>query len=127
VVGLAGLDWREIFEREGAGRFHCDGIFLGLSTRSAEVAHEAMQAARDADVPVSYDLNFHPSIWDATGGKERAIQVNRRLARLADVMFGTKRTFALHLVTKPKTSRARRCPPRDTELRWQTSRRANQT
>ena len=49
-----------------------------------------MQAARTEGVVVSYDLNFRPSLWQAVGGAERAVEVNRRLVALADVMFGNE-------------------------------------
>ena len=91
------IDWRSLFEDEGSRWFHCGGIFAGLSETTAEVAEEAMLAARAAGTIVSYDLNFRPSIWQAVGGSERAIEVNRRLAGYVDVMFGNEEDFSAAL------------------------------
>jgi len=91
------VDWRTIFETEGARWFHCGGIFAGLSESSAAVAEEAMVAARTAGAVVSYDLNFRPSLWQGIGGSARAVEVNRRLAALVDVMFGNEEDFSAAL------------------------------
>ncbi|MCW3008233.1 MAG: kinase, pfkB family protein [Solirubrobacterales bacterium] len=87
------IDWERIFVTEGARWFHCGGIFAGLSPTTADVAEEAMEAARAAGVIVSYDLNYRPSLWDGAGGHARAREVNRRLAALVDVMFGNEEDF----------------------------------
>jgi 2-dehydro-3-deoxygluconokinase len=50
-------------------------------------------AAGASGAVVSYDLNYRPSIWKAIGGAEHAIEVNRRLAGLVDVMFGNEEDF----------------------------------
>jgi 2-dehydro-3-deoxygluconokinase len=91
------VDWRAIFEVERTRWFHCGGIFAGLSQTTAAVAEEAMSAARGAGVIVSYDLNFRPSLWQGIGGSERAVEVNRRLASLVDVMFGNEEDFSAAL------------------------------
>ena len=52
-----------------------------------------MEAARRHGTVVSYDLNYRPSLWKAVGGQERAREVNRRLARLVDVMIGNEEDF----------------------------------
>ena len=91
------IDWNAILEREGARWLHTGGIFAGLSETSAAAAEEAMRAARAAGVVVSYDLNYRPSLWQAVGGAERAVEVNRRLAELVDVMFGNEEDFSAAL------------------------------
>jgi len=91
------VDWATIFQKEGARWFHCGGIFAGLSETTAAVAEEAMVAAREAGVVVSYDLNYRPSLWKGIGGKDRAREVNSRLARLVDVMFGNEEDFGAAL------------------------------
>jgi 2-dehydro-3-deoxygluconokinase len=88
------IDWDAIFEREGARWFHCGGIFAGLSSSAADVATEAMRAARRAGTVVSYDLNYRPSLWDGIGGHDRAVEVNRQIAPLVDVMFGNEEDFS---------------------------------
>jgi 2-dehydro-3-deoxygluconokinase len=87
------VDWRALFEAEPTRWFHCGGIFAGLSETAAGVAEEAMLAAREAGAVVSYDLNFRPSLWQGIGGGRRAIEVNRMLAPLVDVMFGNEEDF----------------------------------
>ena len=69
------IDWRAIFEQEGARWFHCGGIFAALSESTAAVAAEAIQAARAAGVVVSYDLNFRHA---GRRGRLRACGYRRR-------------------------------------------------
>jgi 2-dehydro-3-deoxygluconokinase len=91
------VDWERIFGAEGARWFHCGGIFAALSETTAEVAAEAMEAARRHGVMVSYDLNYRSSLWKAIGGQARAREVNRRLAPLVDVMIGNEEDFGAAL------------------------------
>jgi 2-dehydro-3-deoxygluconokinase len=42
-------------------------------------------------------LNFRPSLWEAVGGAERAVEVNRRLVGLVDVLFGNEEDFSAAL------------------------------
>ncbi len=91
------VDWDAIFGERGARWFHTGGIFAGLSESTAQVAREAMAAARDHGTIVSYDLNYRPSLWQAIGGEERAREVNRELARLVDVMLGNEEDFGAAL------------------------------
>jgi 2-dehydro-3-deoxygluconokinase len=91
------VGWSGVFERDGARWFHTGGIFAGLSETTADVAEEAMQAARAAGAVVSYDLNYRPSLWQGVGGAGRAVEVNRRLATQVDVMFGNEEDFSAAL------------------------------
>jgi 2-dehydro-3-deoxygluconokinase len=91
------IDWDEIFGGEGARWFHCGGIFAALSETTAQVAAEAMQAARRHGTVVSYDLNYRPSLWKAIGGQTRPREVNRGLAPLVDVMLGNEEDFSAAL------------------------------
>lgn len=91
------VDWDQVFATEGARWFHTGGIFAALSESTAAVAHEAMTAARAAGVVVSYDLNFRPSLWKAVGGSARAVEVNRSLVELVDVLFGNEEDFSAAL------------------------------
>ena len=87
------VDWEAIFAGEGARWFHCGGIFAALGETTAEVALEAMTAARRSGTIVSYDLNYRPSLWKAIGGRERAREVNRAVAPFVDVMLGNEEDF----------------------------------
>jgi 2-dehydro-3-deoxygluconokinase len=91
------VNWEEIFGRQGARWFHTGGIFCALSDTTADAAEEAMQAARKHGAVVSYDLNYRESLWKANGGKKRAQEVNRRLARYVDVMIGNEEDFSAAL------------------------------
>lgn len=82
------IDWEFLFGELGVRWFHTGGIFAGLSTTTPDVAEEAMTVAKRHGTVVSYDLNYRPSVWEAVGGPARALEVNRRLARHVDVMFG---------------------------------------
>jgi 2-dehydro-3-deoxygluconokinase len=91
------IDWRQIFEVEGVRWLHTGGIFAALSDGTAEVALEAMQAAKASGAIVSYDLNYRPSLWQPHGGQEQAVAVNRRLAEYVDVMIGNEEDFTAAL------------------------------
>jgi 2-dehydro-3-deoxygluconokinase len=81
----------------GARWFHTGGIFCALSESTPEVALEAMQAARRNRTIVSYDLNYRESLWKSFGGRERAREVNRKLAPYVDVMLGNEEDFTAAL------------------------------
>ena len=87
------FDWDEIFGRAGARWFHTGGIFAALSETTAELVVEATAKAREHGVIVSYDLNYRPSLWKSIGGRDKAREVNRRIARHVDVMIGNEEDF----------------------------------
>ncbi|MDR3739997.1 MAG: sugar kinase [Terracidiphilus sp.] len=88
------FDWASIFgQANGARFFHTGGIFAALSTSTAELAAEAMEAARAYGTPISYDLNYRESLWKSIGGKAKAQQVNSELVRKVDVLFGNEEDF----------------------------------
>src|SRR5262249_37478474 len=89
-------------ERNGTKWFHTGGIFAALSASTAEVAVEAMTAARKHGIPVSYDLNFRDSLWRSIGGKGRAQEVNREIVRKVDVLLGNEEDFSAMLGIKVK-------------------------
>ena len=91
------VDWVRIFAVEGCRWLHTGGIFCALSETTSALAEEAMLAAREHGVVVSYDLNFRPSLWQERGGPARAAEVNRALVRHVDVLFGNEEDFAAAL------------------------------
>ena len=91
------VDWDAIFARDGARWFHCGGIFAALSPTAAALALEAMAAARRHGTVVSFDLNYRPSLWHASGGPEAAAGTNRRLVEQADVLLGNEEDFSAAL------------------------------
>ena len=91
------VDWHRLFDVEGVRWLHTGGIFAALSDSTAEVALEAMKAAKASDTIVSYDLNYRPSLWKPHGGQGRAVEVNRELAKYVDVMIGNEEDFTAAL------------------------------
>ena len=92
------FDWDSIFgSQSGARWFHTGGIFAALSSSTALVAAEAMDAARRHLTPVSYDLNFRDSLWKSIGGKAKAQEVNRELVRKVDLLLGNEEDFSAML------------------------------
>jgi len=87
------IDWDAVFGRDGTRWFHTGGIFAALSDSTAEVALEAIEAAKKHGTIVSYDLNYRPSLWNSNGGLEKARVVNRAIAPLVDVILGNEEDF----------------------------------
>jgi 2-dehydro-3-deoxygluconokinase len=97
------FDWESIFGPTNGSRwFHTGGIFAALSASTAQVAVEAMDAARKYGTPVSYDLNFRDSLWKAIGGKAKAQEVNREIVRKVDLLLGNEEDFSAMLGVKIK-------------------------
>lgn len=94
------FDWDHIFGQVGVRWFHTGGIFAALSETTAQLALEAVQAARRHGTIVSYDLNYRPSLWQSIGGQARAQEVNRQIARHVDVMLGNEEDFTACLGLK---------------------------
>ena len=92
------FDWDWIFGNQNATKWvHTGGIFAALSASTAEVAAEAMDAARKYSTPISYDLNFRDSLWKSIGGKAKAQEVNRDLVGKVDVLLGNEEDFSAML------------------------------
>jgi len=87
------FDWDHLFGELGVRWFHTGGIFAGLSDSTPQLVIEAVLAAKRHGVIVSYDLNYRPSLWKSIGGRERAREVNREIARHVDVMIGNEEDF----------------------------------
>jgi 2-dehydro-3-deoxygluconokinase len=97
------FDWEAIFGTTNGSRWlHTGGIFAALSASAAEVAAEAMDAARRHSTPVSYDLNYRDSLWKSIGGKAKAQEVNRELVRKVDLLLGNEEDFSAMLGVKIK-------------------------
>jgi 2-dehydro-3-deoxygluconokinase len=93
------VDWAGLFARPGQGArwLHTGGIFCALSDTAAEVARAAMTEARRHGTRISYDLNYRDSLWRSRGGRARAVEVNRSLMPLVDVIFGNEEDFTAAL------------------------------
>jgi 2-dehydro-3-deoxygluconokinase len=91
------FDWDHIFGALGVRWLHTGGIFAALSDTTPQLVIEAVQKARQHGVIVSYDLNYRPSLWKSIGGKKRAQEVNREIAKYVDVMIGNEEDFTASL------------------------------
>ncbi len=87
------VDWKQLFEEEGVRWFHCGGIFAAFSAHHRGYRHRGHGSGQSSGTVVSYDLNFRPSLWKSQGGTARAVEVNRRIASLVDVMIGNEEDF----------------------------------
>ena len=87
------IDWEYIFGECGVRWFHTGGIFAALSETTPEVVIEATRIAKKHGTIVSYDLNYRPSLWKSIGGKTKAQEVNREIAKYVDVMIGNEEDF----------------------------------
>jgi len=87
------FDWGRIFGQIGARWFHTGGIFAALSETTAALTIEAVKAAKQHRLVVSYDLNYRPSLWKSIGGLKKAQEVNREIAKYVDVMIGNEEDF----------------------------------
>ncbi|QDU54797.1 sugar kinase [Aeoliella mucimassa] len=87
------IDWDHLFGELGVRWFHTGGIYAALSDTTPAVVEEALTKAKQYGVITSYDLNYRPSLWKAIGGQKRAQEVNRRIAKLVDVMIGNEEDF----------------------------------
>jgi 2-dehydro-3-deoxygluconokinase len=83
------FDWAGIFAG-GVRWFHSGGIFAALSPTTADVAIEAMQAAKAAGAVTSFDLNFREKLWKVSGGNEHAVKTIARIVENVDVLIGNE-------------------------------------
>jgi len=68
-----------------AGVLHVTGITPALSDSARATVEHAVELAREARVPVSFDLNYRSALWPA----DRAAAVCRDLAARADLVFAS--------------------------------------
>lgn len=90
------FNWKAIFG-EGVRWFHSGGIFAALSKTSAELAVEAMQAAKDAGAITSFDLNYRAKLWNIHGGHDQAVEVIDRIVKNVDVLVGNEEDLQMGL------------------------------
>jgi 2-dehydro-3-deoxygluconokinase len=78
------IDWPSVFR--GARWLHVSGITPALSESAATVTAEALIAAKQARLIVSYDVNYRSKLWSA----ERARAVQEPLMEHVDVLITTE-------------------------------------
>jgi 2-dehydro-3-deoxygluconokinase len=87
------IDWSRVLQ--GASWLHVSGITPAVSGSGAKAALRAVQAARAAEIKVSYDCNFRARLWG-----ERTSQAPELLSELcayATLIFGDDRDIAFML------------------------------
>jgi len=87
------FDFEYIFGTLGVRWLHTGGIYAALSEETSKTVIEAIKTAKKYGTVVSYDLNYRPSLWNAIGGKEKAQEVNKEIAKYVDVMIGNEEDF----------------------------------
>ena len=78
------IDWGRLFQ--GARWFHTSGITPALSDSAAAVTLEALRAAKQAGVTVSYDLNYRGKLWSP----HKAQAVQEPMMEFVDVLMTTE-------------------------------------
>ena len=82
------IDWHDLFGVSGVRCLHLWRASSPPSPESAaDVAEEAMIAARRHGTLVSYDSNL-ASLWPSAGGLAAARELDARLLQHADIAFG---------------------------------------
>ena len=89
----ADFDFDHLFGEVGVRWLHTGGIYAALSEQSCETVVECIKTAKKYGTVISYDLNYRPSMWSAIGGKEKAQEVNKEIAKYVDVMIGNEEDF----------------------------------
>ena len=83
-AGREDFDWKNIFE--GAVWFHFTGITPALSDNCIGIILDALNAAREAGVTVSVDLNYRKKLWT----REKAHRVMSELVEYCDVVIANE-------------------------------------
>lgn len=78
------FDWKTIFGQ--AKWFHFTGITPALGDRAAQVCLEACQAAREAGLTISCDLNYRKNLWS----QEKANQIMAGLMPYVQVIIANE-------------------------------------
>ncbi|ENH96507.1 2-dehydro-3-deoxygluconate kinase [Gracilibacillus halophilus YIM-C55.5] len=75
------FDWNMIFE--GADVFHTTGITLALSSSLRQITKQAMQAAKEKGMTVSFDFNYRSKLWS----QKEASQAIQEVLPYVDMAF----------------------------------------
>lgn len=107
-IGPGDFDWDRIMSE--VKMFHTGGIFASLSDSTAATVRTAVAVARKHGVPVSFDINYRPSLWQSRGGREAAVRFFEKMIPDVDYLFGSEEDYALIAGSKsavlPDTLRA---------------------
>jgi len=83
------VDWKKLFNEQGARWLHTGGIFTSLSEATAGTVIAALKAANEAGTITSYDLNFRSKLWSS----EKAIATTRSIINNVQVLIGNEEDF----------------------------------
>ncbi len=83
---------------EGADWFHVTGITPALSPTCAKLTEKALQAAHNANITTSFDLNYRRKLWTP----EEAQKVCIPLMKYVDICIGNEEDAETVLGIKPK-------------------------
>ncbi len=94
------IDWSAVFQN--ADWFHWSGITPALGPSVAEVLREALDAAKQAGVKVSADLNYRAKLWS----KQQAREVLTPLMQHVDLVIGNEEDAANVFGIQPRDADA---------------------
>lgn len=83
-AGAESYDWPSILA--GADALHLTGISLAVSPTAREASFAAVEAARRADVLVSFDVNFRSTMWSVEEAKVAFGQILPHV----DILFASR-------------------------------------
>ena len=93
----SGHAWQQALD--GAAVFHVSGITLAVSANACSAAFDAMRAARETGVMVSFDANFRPALW--AGREADGATAFAEALALSDLAFVDHRDAAMVLGSSP--------------------------
>lgn len=85
------IDWDSLLDTR---LLHLTGITPALSPGCHDIVDEAVSRARDAGIPVSFDVNFRSKLWDSSAAAESLLPLMDGAALLfcacrdAELLFG---------------------------------------
>jgi 2-dehydro-3-deoxygluconokinase len=95
LAGPEAYDWTTMLR--GAGWFHTSGISASVSRAAAAATIAAVQAARAADLPVSFDVNYRRKLWRWDGQYapgELARRILEQILPAVDLLIGNAADLA---------------------------------
>ncbi len=78
------IDWKSVFD--GTKLFHTSGITPALAPKVAEATEEALKAANEMGVKVSYDLNYRGKLWTP----QEANQFTEKVSKYINILITTE-------------------------------------
>lgn len=89
-VGPGDIDWDHLFGELGTRWFSTGGIYTLLSSKTADLAVEAMKKAGEHGVGRSFDLNYRSKVEP---NKDRAREINKAIVPHVEFLVGNQDDF----------------------------------